>query len=223
MQIKRFKFDDHKRNWHIEETVFEHFNLLVGIYGVGKTRILKALERVSEVATNGDYKLDGVAWEIGFLHANHEYEWQLKSAFAPFSKNGELASIMFERIVMKNGEQPVTLVERSENTFLLNNEKVPKLKKTESAVTLFSEEAGIAPIGEAFKQIIFSETLRRKSLNAQVNPEELIIETNQSLETFKENLVQQPTAIKAYQFQQFYPQEFSLIKQYFTDIFSSVE
>jgi predicted ATPase len=225
MQIKNFKFDDHKRNWHIEETVFDNFNLLVGISGVGKTRILKALELVYEVATDGDYKLDGVAWKIGFEHANHEYEWRLKSAFAPpkFAKNGELASILDERIVMKNGEQKVTLVERSENAFLLNNEKVPKLKKTESAVTLFSEEACIAPIGEAFKQILFSETLRRKSLNAQVNPEDLMTETNNALETFKENLVQQPTVIKAYQFQKRYPQEFSLIKQYFTDIFSSVE
>lgn len=225
MQIKRFKFDDHKYNWHIEETVFDHFNLLMGISGVGKTKILKALELVCEVATNGDYKLDGVAWKIGFEHANQAYEWQLKSAFTPptFSKNGKLASIVLEKIVMTNGEQTITLVERSENAFLLNGKKMPKLKKTESAISLFAEEDCIAPIGEAFKQILFSETLRRKSLNTQVNPEDLIIETKPSLETFKANLVQQPTAIKAYQFQQLYPYEFSLIKQDFTDIFSSVE
>ncbi|HDN25604.1 MAG TPA: hypothetical protein ENG03_00615 [Thioploca sp.] len=43
MQIKSFKFDEHKRNWHIEETVFDNFNLLVGISGSVKPELLKHL------------------------------------------------------------------------------------------------------------------------------------------------------------------------------------
>jgi len=220
MRITSFKFG--YNNWHLEKTVFDNFNLLVGISGVGKTRILKALELVCDVATDSDYKLNGVKWQISFEHAGHEYEWALKSAKVAqkFSKQPDQSSIFDEKIVMKHGDKEVPLVERSENAFLLNGKEMPKLKKTESAITLLSEEPTIAPIYEAFKKIIFSQT-RQREYFYPLNPEDLIVEM--SLEQFKEDSVQQASVVKAYQLAKFYPEAFSQLKMDFTDIFTSVE
>ncbi|MEK8017359.1 MAG: AAA family ATPase [Candidatus Parabeggiatoa sp.] len=226
MKIKSFKLDDNNRNWHIEETHFDNFNLLVGISGVGKTKILKMLEEVCHVATEGEHKFNGMAWQMSFEHANHEYEWALKSALPKqnFSKNPNQSSIVYEKIVMKHDNQTVMIVDRSDNSFLFNGKAMPKLKKTESAITLLSEEPSIAPIADAFKKMLFSDTLQRKSLNALVNPEDLIVdETRTSFEQFKENSVQQPTVIKAYQFQALYKNEFNSVKQDIIDIFPSIE
>ncbi|KHD09013.1 hypothetical protein PN36_00170 [Candidatus Thiomargarita nelsonii] len=216
MKITSFKFG--YDNWHLEKTVFDNFNLLVGVSGVGKTRILKALELVCDVATDSDYKLNGVKWQISFEHAAHEYEWTLKSAKVKFSKQPAQSSIFDEKIVMKHKEVP--LVERSENAFLLNGNPMPKLKKTESAITLLSEEPTIAPIYEAFKKIIFSQT-RQREYFYPLSPEDLIVEM--SLEQFKEDSVQQASVVKAYQLAKFYPEAFSQLKMDFTEIFTSVE
>ncbi len=61
MKIKSFRFDDHKENWHLKETFFDDFNLLVGVSGVGKTKILQALNLVCDVATDNNYSQVGWA------------------------------------------------------------------------------------------------------------------------------------------------------------------
>ena len=85
----------------MEETHFDNFNLLVGISGVGKTKILKMLEEVCQVATEGEHKLNGMAWQMTFEHANHQYEWALKTALPKpnFSQNPTQSSIVYEKIV----------------------------------------------------------------------------------------------------------------------------
>jgi recombinational DNA repair ATPase RecF len=50
VKITRFKFDDHGADWHLEQTAFDSLNLLVGVSGVGKTKILEALQRVCGMA-----------------------------------------------------------------------------------------------------------------------------------------------------------------------------
>jgi recombinational DNA repair ATPase RecF len=59
MQIKNFKFDDNRRYWCLEETGFDNFNLLVGISGVGKTRILKAIQNVCHFQRNATNNTGG--------------------------------------------------------------------------------------------------------------------------------------------------------------------
>jgi energy-coupling factor transporter ATP-binding protein EcfA2 len=98
MKIKSFRFDDNKENWHLKETFFDDFNLLVGISGVGKTKILQALNLVCDVATDNNYRLDGIDWKISFIHLGQEYEWELKSALMDEdvlqeSKSSEILSL----------------------------------------------------------------------------------------------------------------------------------
>jgi len=163
MEIKSFKFDDNKSNWHLEETSFERLNLFVGISAVGKTRILQALSLVRDVATDDDYKLDGTEWIIRFTHNEKEYEWILKSrvikdestqkTFETFQLSRE-ARIIYEKLTDLSDE--AVIFERDQDTLEWHDSKVvPKIKKTESVLTIFSEEEIIMPIREAFNYMIF--------------------------------------------------------------------
>ena len=79
MKIQKFSFSHYRENWHIDEVSFDDFNLLVGPSGVGKTRILVALETIFGVAL-GREKLDDFEWTIDFSHLDKNYTWFLKSS-----------------------------------------------------------------------------------------------------------------------------------------------
>ena len=80
MKIQSFKFSNHKENWHIEEVKFENLNLLVGGSGVGKTRILRALHLICNVAKGRNRNIDDLEWSINFSHLEQDYRWELKSS-----------------------------------------------------------------------------------------------------------------------------------------------
>ena len=75
MKIQSFKFSNNKENWHIEEVKFESLNLLVGGSGVGKTRILKALDLICNVAKGRTRNLDDLGWSINFSHQKYLYQY----------------------------------------------------------------------------------------------------------------------------------------------------
>jgi len=105
MKIQSFKFSNNKENWHIEEVKFEELNLLVGGSGVGKTRILKALDLICDVALGRNHNLDDLEWSINFSHLGLNYRWELKSSS---TKNKEMflnlneseqTEIVYEKLV----------------------------------------------------------------------------------------------------------------------------
>ncbi|HEC84613.1 MAG: ATP-binding protein [Candidatus Parabeggiatoa sp. nov. 2] len=227
MPITRFKFTDKKENWHLEETFFDNLNLLLGISGVGKTKILKALEFVCQVATESKCKLNGEAWEIGFKYAGQEYQWKFESSlvkpnFSHFAQPKQ-SSILFEEVVKKEGDKSTTLLKRNDSSFLLNNEEIPALRQNESAINLLSQIETIRPIHQAFKRVIVSEIIQEKHVGSRMNPQSNHVEPPIGLEQFKENSIKLPTVAKAYWLQQQYPDEFDKIKQEFTSIFTTVE
>jgi ABC-type cobalamin/Fe3+-siderophores transport system ATPase subunit len=174
MKIQKFSFSHHRENWHIDEVSFNDFNLLVGPSGVGKTRILVALETIFGVAL-GREKLDDFEWTIHFSHVDKSYTWFLKSAIPESEDIFEIESKQFEVI-----EERLIQLENTEIFHItpllskLNNVKLPKIKKTESAMSLFPEEDLIIPLTQGFESILSS-----KPLNQSIQPEnvELIPQT----------------------------------------------
>jgi len=237
MEIKSFKFDDCKSNWHLEETFLGRLNLLVGISAVGKTRILKALSLVRDVATDDDYILDGIEWMIRFVHDEQEYEWILKSniieeksaqkTFDNFeSQRG--AIIFYEKIT--NLTKNYVIFERSNDTLTWHEDKViPKLKKSESIITLFSEEEVIMPIREAFQNMIFLKAEGYSSIGfsdkLDIDNVKLQDKNNKflAIKDFKKIATKLPMPLKAFFLQKFYKNEFKNIKQKFIDIFPFVK
>ena len=166
MKIQKFSFSHYRENWHIDEVSFDDFNLLVGPSGVGKTRILKALEMIFGVAL-GKEKLDDFEWNIHFSHVDKSYTWFLKSSIPENEDIFELESKRFEVI-----EERLIQLENTEifhvtsSSSKLNNVKLPKIKKTESAISLFPEEDLIIPLIQGFESILSS-----KPLNQSIQPE----------------------------------------------------
>ncbi|MGH8598184.1 MAG: hypothetical protein ACREXT_16145, partial [Gammaproteobacteria bacterium] len=80
MSVHKFAFHDRQHGWNLDEIEFNDFNLLVGLSGVGKTRILKAIQFVINAATkdtineNGD-SVDEASWTIEIVEGSERYRW----------------------------------------------------------------------------------------------------------------------------------------------------
>lgn len=236
MKIKSFNFKNNNQSWYIDDIYFDNLNLLVGASGVGKTRILRALDLICDVAKDTEHKLDNMEWSIDFSHLDGEYRWQIKTSGLinePFSSEPGRAEILYEELTEFRDHEVKTIFKRDRKQSFLNDVELPKLKKTESAITLLAEEDSVAPVAQAFKRFIFNEIPQRAFLSIAFDPDNVSIlaeeklENNQSnlskLETFKESAVDTPTVFKAYLIQKFFPNIFGEIKESYVEIFPNVE
>jgi predicted ATP-binding protein involved in virulence len=76
MKIHQISYYDHSSGWRLEPVTFSDLNLLVGVSGVGKTKILDSILALQNIA-NGK-SLNGVEWEVVFTSNDVEYQWQEK-------------------------------------------------------------------------------------------------------------------------------------------------
>jgi len=235
MKIQSFKFSNNKQNWHIEEVKFEDLNLLVGGSGVGKTRILNALNLICDTAKGVNRNLDDLEWSINFSHLGQNYRWELKSSSI---KNEEISlnvneskqtEIVYEKLVRYDDDSELEILLRSGLDSKFNNEKLPKLKRTESAITLLSEEDLIIPVRKAFERLIFNFQLPQEliltlsSIDSSSAGTHLSNEIN--IDNFKEYFAfaGDPPVLKALRLQKFSPEIFNEIKEYYIDIFPDVK
>ena len=232
MKIQSFKFSNNKENWHIEEVKFEDLNLLVGGSGVGKTRILKALNLICDIAKGRNRNLDDLEWSINFSHLGQNYRWELKSSSIKNEEillnvnESEQTEIVYEKLVRYDDDSEIEILLRSGLDSKFNNEKLPKLKRTESAITLLSEEDLIIPVRQAFKQLIFNfETRQKWMIGVGYDPAkmELLDEIKLNAYDFQEYFAGDPPVLKAFCLQKFFPHLFNEIKEYYIDIFPELK
>ena len=163
MRIKSFKFDDHRADWHLEETKFDAFNLLVGVSGVGKTKILEALGRVCRVATEAASRPGQIEWAIEFEHDGQSYRWEgrteavrgsgvMAATLSLGQENGPV-EIAREKIIC-NGDD--ILVDRGADQFVFDRASMPALNRSLSAIYLLTDEEKIKPLARAFRFILSS-------------------------------------------------------------------
>ncbi|WP_236630500.1 AAA family ATPase [Aphanizomenon flos-aquae] len=231
MKIQSFQFSNNKENWHIEEVKFEDLNLLVGGSGVGKTRILKALELIRDVALGSNRNLDNLEWSINFSHLGQNYRWELKSSSTKKEEislnvnESKQTEIVYEKLVRYDDDSELEILIRTISDSKFNNKDLPKLKRTQSAITLFSEEDLIIPVDQAFKQLIFNfETSQRVMfrIDSDILTTYLDEEAINPPSLFKYVFADVPAIIKAFYLQKFLPDVFHEIKEYYIDIFSEV-
>jgi len=237
MKIGDFSFKNNSQNWSLEKTYFDNLNLLVGASGVGKTRILKALYLICNVAQGEVQMLENVEWSIDFSHLGQKYRWELK-ALNPtektFSSEQQQSEIVDEKLIkFTEDNEPVEILHRTKIESTLNKVQIPKLKRTESAISLLSEEESIAQIADAFKRFIFNETLQNVETSINFNPNSLILSPIlntqlklidiKALETFKETAIHFATILKAYYLKEYFSQIFNEIKEAYIEIFPSVK
>ena len=231
MKINNFSFSSNSQSIHIEKVFFDGLNLLVGASGVGKTRILRSLDQICDVAKGSSIDFEDVEWTINFSHFGKDYRWDLKASSLndeTFLSTHEHSEISYEKLIEFRGNHEIEILHRSGTGSKLNGTDLPKLKRTESAITLLAEEDSIEPIAEGFKRFIFNQMPQRIVISTGLDPSNLSISLNNpnhhiDLQKFKEASVNFPTVFKGYYLQKFFSQVFEEIKETYINIFPSVK
>jgi predicted ATPase len=154
MYIKSLSYEDQSTDWKLEKIEFKPLTLLVGVSGVGKTRILKALLNLKEISLGNS--ITGLKWEIEFkTSAGHDCKWSgaFKSLGLLSSGREHFKHIDNERLHIDNE----LVIERDSVDIVFNGKQTVKLSQQESVISLLKEEPQIKDINENFKEIIFHD------------------------------------------------------------------
>ena len=144
MKILELAYEDKATGWKLNPVQFSDLNLLVGVSGVGKTKILKAILKIKAIAKGFHYR--GVKWSIRFLTIDQvEYQWEGEFDFGNTenqrqnvdkseNKFSKIASeedesdfpnpkIIYESLSHNKQESPLS-IQRKQETITFNNENV---------------------------------------------------------------------------------------------------
>lgn len=158
--IERFQYTDREADWHLQPTSFGPVNLLVGVSGVGKSRILQALNRATRCGAGRGSAPANSAWVLRINASGRVFEWEVETGgtedgAASIALEPEVlmmidslndtrrAKFLKERLVSQNGN---VIASRDGDQVMFENSPAPKLKETESLISLFQKEDAIAPL-----------------------------------------------------------------------------
>jgi hypothetical protein len=234
VKITRFKFDDHGADWHLEETAFDQLNLLVGVSGVGKTKILEALRRVCGMATGSGKTPGKIEWVIDFEHDGRSYRWDgltgAKTNSEPLedvSSNEDDVVILRENLVLA-GEDP--LIARDQHGIRFREQTMPPLAELGSALHILKSEKELSAIRRGFQLVTFSvaASSRVAIMKGGLSGVSALKNTWQDTPFnffcvfFRQHQYQFASMLIAYILQAAYPEKFGEIKDTFLDIFGSL-
>ncbi|MEO5332482.1 MAG: ATP-binding protein [Magnetococcus sp. YQC-5] len=207
MSIVSFQFEDRVNNWRLQHTRFDAFNLLVGHSGVGKTKILQALQTVCRAGTQNAKVAPGGVWSLELAIDGHIYQWDASVSEERPLFEQESITLDGNELVFRQPEQGI---------FRFNNISLPKLKDSESAITLLGSEDVILPLRKKINIFIKSGGIYeyRSDSGFVENPVSF-----DELQNFKNT----PLILRAWILQEQYPDIFKNIQNQFIEIFTTVE
>lgn len=153
MRIKKITMIDHLSGWNINDISFYPLTLLVGASGVGKTKILNALIKITNIAKGKSY--NGIEWSISFEHQSSSYLWcgafdiTQEDDISYFDKSESNYIIRKERLTCDNA----VIIERTSDKLLYLDQATLRLDASQSAISLLKEESQIKIVSEAFSQV----------------------------------------------------------------------
>jgi ABC-type dipeptide/oligopeptide/nickel transport system ATPase component len=223
MQIKKLEYYDDEYKWKLEEVDFlPNLNLLVGVSGVGKTRILRAIYSLKSIANGAS--LNGVKWNVCFIADNNlEYTWsgefetrESSISIDENSEENEQVKLISEKLVCNNEN---VLIERKDSEIMLNGNKTPKLSPFESVVELLKQEDQIAPVKGSLDKIISADS---ENIDRVWRLPVSIFKRfeKSSLSVLQESGL--PVPIKLAILYRTLPEEFNKIKEVFISVFPNV-
>lgn len=224
MKIKKLEYYDNEYQWKLEPVYFwQNLNLLVGVSGVGKTRILGAINSLKKIANGAS--LNGVRWDVCFLTIDDfEYHWsgefETKQSTTPIdsdSSEEEPVKIICETL-SRNQE---TIVERTQDKIIFHGKQTPKLSPYESIIELLKQEDIIIPVKEELDKIILADSGGSFDNKIWRLPVSIFkkYEKSSLLSLKKSDL---PILIKLAILYRILPEEFKKIKKNFAIIFPNV-
>lgn len=223
MKIKKLEYYDDEYKWKLEPVDFwQTLNLLVGVSGAGKTRILSAINSLKKIANGAS--LNGVRWTVCFLSSDDcEYHWsgkfETKKSTTPIDHDSaEEEQVKIIRETLKCNQE--TIVERRQDKIIFNGQKTPKLSPYESIIELFKQEDSIIPVKEELDKIILADSGRGFDKTMLLPVSIVKKHENSSLLSLKESDL--PILIKLAILYRIFPKEFEKIKKTFAVIFPNV-
>lgn len=230
MRIERFQYHDQVLQWRLEETFFSDLTLLVGVSGVGKTQILRALLNVKRIALGG--VLNGLEWEMTFTtRDNHRYHWkgEFETLERPVldeldlggdadSPSSDKPRLLSESLHLDGQE----IIRRSEREITFKGDRIPRLSPSVSIVSLLSEEDDVAPAYEAFQSVLHSDQSSPYRPYSRIPSSlfEKFKERHGTLEDIQHSEL--PTQLKLALVSECQPDVFATIRDRFMEIFPQV-
>lgn len=225
--ITRFQFEDLSTGWKLEEASFDRFNLLVGLSGAGKTKILEAIAQASFSATEPSGPIPNCRWKLTASRSGFSYTWNAHTGDALHDSkdsDGDHAFFRSESIAI-DGK---TVAQRNDNKLIFQTSVLPVLSTPQSLISLFQKEPLLNHLYETLKSISISAgNAEEEFLDDQVsssweeNPPGLDLK-NLKLEDLRraEGL---PLSLRIVLLQRYFPSEFKRVHDAYTQIFPSVE
>lgn len=154
MRITKLEYiDKNKRNTFILK-FNDILTLLVGVSGVGKTRVLNCINTMKKIALGKIDETENSIWNVDFYIDLSNYSW---------SGQIEKGRIV-EETLLKDEE---AIFQRKENEFILQGVNIPKISDRLSVLSIFW---GVPDINEVYKEV-----MNIYMINVNSIPEELYI------------------------------------------------
>ena len=230
VKIQWIEFENLKTGLKIERVNFNSdVTLLVGLSGVGKTQILKAVEYSLNLAVDKDVILRPYRVGLGILINNKKYEW-----FYEITKINEDELIikeeskyefLFEKLIC-NGT--IIFERKNEKITVIGYDKVPQPKKDESLISQYSEDKNLELLVSGIHKLYSVEI--EVAVRGGIVSESFNQLKSKVTETFKRNknvefkiFSHLPVAIKLYIAKRYYPELYIKIFDAVKELFIEVE
>jgi len=177
VRLERLAYKDKDSEWELEPLDFlPDLNLLVGVSGVGKTRILESIVNLKAIAEGGfrprprgtGRRPWGIAWNATFYNEGKQYQWvgefRTRKPYSdepdsgetlPYSQDADEAQPGPTFVRESLAEDGKVIVERDSEGIRLRGNATPKLSPFHSVLVILNEEEGVSSACAAFKQIMF--------------------------------------------------------------------
>lgn len=245
MKIHSLEYYDEADQWKLEKVnFFPDINLLVGVSGAGKTRIIKAIENLKKIA-HGSF-LNGVEWSIDFsTKDNLKYHWggkfetkekiiirrdingipitelELNTEINLYEKKlneEENCKILHEELKCNE----TTIVKRTyKDGIIFNGVKTPKLSPFQSVIHLLEQEDSVTPVKkELGKIILLPDSVVNFSDRTRFLPSVFKYYEKSSFLELRNS--QEGILVKLAILFRYFPQELEKINKVFASIFNNV-
>ena len=210
MQLISLEFEDPQAGWRLSHAdFFKDITLLVGLSGVGKTRILDSIRYLKDIANGKSSKrFFGLKWHLKFIQDDISFEW-----FGEFQKlqategGADYLSFMFDEneddayrpnlILERLARNNNIIAERDENGIRLYDQTTPKLSNKESLISILRNEEQISVAFHGMNAMLFvdhSEEHRSGRYMPYIKHFEKLTKNSSTIEEIRS--LESPTHIK---------------------------
>lgn len=242
MRIIRLDVKETESGWHLKDARFDDLNLLVGVSGVGKTKIVEAIRKLRHIASGAEISPAPITWFIEFEHENHSYVWEGEIEESVTSTELFIPGdgLKFTREYLSLSGK--TIIHRENGTLLLNDRPVPQLRGSESVLSLLAEEKDVTRARHAFLNIAFvpgnalpyeGYAMRTEGQRESLKMRCAELSNQRSRGSIDERFVtgfvaalldagKDSAALHAFFVREVFPERFAKIKEYYCEIFTSI-